>query len=470
MRSTKIVCTLGPASAEQSVMEEMLRAGMNVARMNFSHGDHAMHLANLQAFCRAREAACVPAATLLDTRGPEIRTLPSMGEGFAVTVGEEVAFSPREAEKGQGKIISVSYAYLADHVQSGDRILLDDGKLAFRVSHTKGDLVYATVESGGHVRGYKGVNLPGVPIDLPFLSDKDRADLRFGVEQDVDFVAASFTRTAADIKELRRFLADAGGKSIRIIAKIENQEGISNFDEIVDVADGIMVARGDMGVEVAYERLPGLQKSMIARCRAAGKPAITATQMLDSMVTSRVPTRAEVSDVANAVFDGTSAVMLSAESAAGKHPVEAVRAMAKIVARAEQDMPLSKLEALQARKDITAAICDAACTTARDLGAAAILAVTRGGITARNMSAFRPRIPILAITPEEKTYRQLALSHGVIPLRAAYQKDTDTLFDHAVRVAREAGYVKTGDRVVISAGLPIGKSGSTNIIKVQQVD
>lgn len=470
MRNTKIVCTLGPASAEQSVMEEMLRAGMNVARMNFSHGDHDMHLKNLETFRRARAAVGVPAAVLLDTRGPEIRTLPEMGEGFDVTAGERVVFAPCTEWAGEERLIAISYAYLADHVHGGDRILIDDGKIAFRVSHTEGDAVFAAVETGGRVRGYKGVNLPGVPIDLPFLSDKDRADLRFGVEQDVDYVAASFTRTAADIRELRRFLVDAGGKNIRIIAKIENQEGISNFDEIVDVADGIMVARGDMGVEVAYERLPGIQKTMIARCREAGKPSITATQMLDSMVTSRVPTRAEVSDVANAVFDGTSAVMLSAESAAGKYPVESVRAMARIIAQAEKDMPFTKLQALRERNDITAAICDAACTTARDLHAAAILAVTRSGFTARGMSAFRPLIPILAITPEEKTYHQLALSHGVVPLRSDYQQDTDGLFGHAVRVARDAGLVKTGDRTVITAGLPIGKSGSTNVIKVQQVE
>ena len=470
MRCTKIVCTLGPASAGQEVMEEMLRAGMNVARMNFSHGDHKMHLQNLETFRRARETVGVPAAVLLDTRGPEIRTLPCMGDGFAVEVGETIAFSPRPAGEEDTHTISITYPYLAEHVHTGDRILIDDGKIAFRVSHTEGEIVFAAVETGGTVRGYKGVNLPGVPIDLPFLSDKDRDDLRFGVEQDVDYVAASFTRTAADIRELRRFLNHIGGRDIRIIAKIENQEGISNFDEIVSVADGIMVARGDMGVEIAYERLPGIQKSMIARCRAAGKPAITATQMLDSMVTHRTPTRAEVSDVANAVFDGTSAVMLSAESAAGKYPVESVRAMARIIARAEEDMPFTRLEALRDRGDVTAAICDAACTTARDLGAAAILAVTRSGVTARNMSAFRPRIPILGITTEEKTYYQLALSHGVVPLRGLYQGDSDKLFAHAVEVAREAGYVNSGDCVVITAGLPIGETSSTNVIKAQQVD
>ncbi len=468
MRYTKIVCTLGPASAEQGMMEDMLRAGMNVARMNFSHGDHAMHLKNLETFRRARAAVGVPAAVLLDTRGPEIRTQPCMGEGITVHRGREVVFTADEPK--DNRTISITYRGLAKYVSAGDRILIDDGKLAFRVTYTDGDLVYATVEIGGLVRGYKGINLPGVPVDLPFLSEKDKADLRFGAEHDVDYIAASFTRTANDIKEMRRFLNEAGGQNIRIIAKIENQEGISNFDEILEVADGIMVARGDMGVEVAYERLPGIQKSMIKRCCSAGKPAITATQMLDSMITHSTPTRAEVSDVANAVFDGTSAVMLSAESAAGQYPLESVITMAKIVARAEADMPFEKLQALRNRHGVTAAICDAACTTARDLGATAILAVSRGGVTARNMSAFRPRIPILGITPEEKTYQQLALSHGVIPLLGSYQEDNDSLFAHAVQVAKESGYVKQGDFVVMTAGVPIGAASGTNVIKAQQVD
>ncbi len=471
MRSTKIVCTLGPACAEQSILEEMLHAGMNVARMNFSHGDHAMHRKNLETFRRARENVGVAAAVLLDTRGPEIRTLPGLGDkGVEVHVGQEIVFAP-ENDPTRPEVIGVTYPRLSRHVQPGDRILIDDGRIRLRATESDGRYVHAVAETGGVVRSYKGINLPGVPIDLPFLSEKDQDDLRFGVEHHVDYVAASFTRTARDIRELRRFLEEAGGGEIRIIAKIENQEGINNFDEILAVSDGIMIARGDMGVEIPYERLPGIQKSMISACRAAGKPVITATQMLDSMVTSRMPTRAEVSDVANAVFDGTSAVMLSAESAAGAYPVESVRAMARIAARAEEDHFLDELaEVVHNRQDITSAICDAACTTARDLGAAAILAITRAGVTARAMSAFCPRIPILALTPEETTYHQLALCYGVTPLHASYQKNTDELFAHAVALAKESGYVHTGDRVVLTAGLPIGQSGSTNVIKVQTID
>ncbi|MBQ8350631.1 MAG: pyruvate kinase [Clostridia bacterium] len=468
MRSTKIVCTLGPACATQEKMEEMLRAGMNVARMNFSHGDHAMHLENLTNFRRAREAVGVPAALLLDTRGPEIRTLPMEGEIPAVA-GEEIILSPEPIE-GAANVVAVTYPRLAACLRPGNRVLIDDGKIALRVERIEGVCVHTVVENGGAIHGYKGINLPGVAVDLPFLSEKDKADLRFAAENDVDYIAASFTRTAQDLRQMRAYLDVIGAEDIRIIAKIENRQGIANFDEILEEADGIMVARGDMGVEIDYERLPGLQKTMITRCRLAGKPTITATQMLDSMIVNPTPTRAEVSDVANAVFDGTSAVMLSAETAAGKYPVESIKVMAKIVARAEQDMPEGLLDTVRDRSNVSVALCDAACTTARDLGAVALLAVTRGGVTARDMSALRPRIPILALTPEEKTYQQLALSHGVVPLRTQMQNDSDKLFGHVMQVVRESGYVKSGDRVVITAGLPIGESGSTNVVKVQTVE
>ncbi len=468
MRSTKIVCTLGPACATQEKMEEMLRAGMNVARMNFSHGDHAMHIENLTNFRRAREALGVPAAVLLDTRGPEIRTLP-MEQELPVLAGEEIVLGPETAEL-LPHMVAITYPRLAACVRPGNRVLIDDGKIALRVERCEGALVHTVVENGGTIRGYKGINLPGVAVDLPFLSEKDKADLRFAAEHDIDYIAASFTRTAQDLRQMRAYLDVIGAEDIRIIAKIENRQGIANFDEILEEADGIMVARGDMGVEVDYERLPGIQKNMITRCRLAGKPTITATQMLDSMIVNPRPTRAEVSDVANAVFDGTSAVMLSAETAAGKYPVESIEVMAKIVTRAEQDMPEGLLDTVRDRSDVSVALCDAACTTARDLGAVALLAVTRGGVTARDMSAFRPRIPILALTPEEKTYQQLALSHGVVPLRTQLQNDSDELFAHVLQVALESGYVKHGDRVVITAGLPIGESGSTNVIKVQTVE
>lgn len=468
MRSTKIVCTLGPACDTQEKMEEMLRAGMNVARMNFSHGDHAMHLENLNKFRRAREAVGVPAAVLLDTRGPEIRTL-AMTEALPVEEGDIVTLAPEPIE-GAKNTIAITYPRLAACVRPGNRVLIDDGKIALRVDHIEGALVHTVVENGGCIRGYKGINLPGVAVDLPFLSEKDKADLRFAAENDVDYIAASFTRTAQDLRQMRAYLDVIGAEDIRIIAKIENRQGISNFDDILEEADGIMVARGDMGVEIDYERLPGLQKTMITRCRLAGKPTITATQMLDSMISNPRPTRAEVSDVANAVFDGTSAVMLSAETAAGKYPVESIRTMAKIVTRAEEDMPEGVLDTVRDRSNVSVALCDAACTTASDLGAVALLAVTRGGVTARDMSALRPRIPILALTPSEKTYQQLALSHGVVPLRTQLQNDSDTLFAHVMQIAVESGYVKSGDRVVITAGLPLGESGSTNVVKVETVD
>ncbi len=467
MRSTKIVCTIGPACSTQEKMEEMLRAGMNVARMNFSHGDHAMHLANLENFRRAREAVGVPAAVLLDTRGPEIRTLPMEGEIMALE-GEKIILSPGPADDSD-HTVAITYPRLSACVRPGNRVLIDDGRIALRVEKIEGALVHTVVENGGAIRGYKGINLPGVAVDLPFLSDKDKADLRFAAEHDVDYIAASFTRTAQDLRQMRAYLDVIGAQHIRIIAKIENRQGIANFDEILAEADGIMVARGDMGVEIEYERLPGLQKNMITRCRLAGKPTITATQMLESMITHPTPTRAEVSDVANAVFDGTSAVMLSGETAAGQYPVQSIETMARIVARAEQDMPEGLLETVRDRSNVSVALCDAACTTARDLGAVALVAVTRGGVTARDMSAFRPRIPILALTPEEKTYQQLALSHGVIPLRSELQNDEDELFIHIMQVLGSSGYVKSGDRVVIAAGLPIGESGSTNTIKVKTV-
>ena len=468
MRSTKIVCTLGPACRTQEKMEEMLRAGMNVARMNFSHGDHAMHLENLANFRRAREAVGVPAAVLLDTRGPEIRTLPMEGE-MPVKEGDAITLVP-EGAAGAEHAVAITYPRLAACVRPGNRVLIDDGKIALRVERIEGVMVHTVVENGGTIRGYKGINLPGVAVDLPFLSEKDKADLRFAAENDIDYIAASFTRTAQDLRQMRAYLDVIGAEDIRIIAKIENRQGFANFDEILEEADGIMVARGDMGVEIDYERLPGIQKTLITRCRLAGKPTITATQMLDSMILNPRPTRAEVSDVANAVFDGTSAVMLSAETAAGKYPVESIEAMARIVSRAERDMPEGLLDTVRDRSNISVALCDAACTTARDLGAVALLAVTRGGMTARDMSALRPRIPILALTPSEKTYQQLALSHGVVPLRTQMQNDADELFAHVVQIARQSGYVKSGDRVVITAGLPLGESGSTNVVKVETVE
>ena len=471
MKKTKIVCTLGPASDTEPVIEQMLRAGMNVARLNFSHGSHEDHLRLIETFRRVRDRMGCPAAVMLDTRGPEIRigdirpgTELRDGAPFTLTTGDCV---------GDGERCSVNCEKLPEWLNPGDTVLIEDGKRRLLVRDIDGGEIHCTVERGGALRSHQGVNVPNVSLGLPYLSEQDKDDLLFGIRNDVDFIAGSFTRSAEDVRMLRRFLDYHGGYQIRIIAKIENSEGIRNFDEILAEADGIMVARGDMGVEVEYERLPGLQKKFIRKCYQSGKMAITATQMLESMIHSPTPTRAEITDVANAVFDGTSAVMLSGETAMGEYPVEAVRVMAKIAEQAEQDAfemnVFANIPYEMDAADTTNAICDAACTTARDLRAAAVIGVTKFGSTARRMSKFRPQVPIVAATPEPKTFHQLALSWGVYPALALYQKDLDALFLHAIACAQNLGLVREGDRVVVTAGTPLDQSGSTNIMKVQTV-
>ncbi len=472
MLKTKIVCTLGPASRTEKVMIDMLKAGMNVARLNFSHGDHEYHREMIETFRRAREKLGVPAAVMLDTKGPEVR-LRTFKNGTA-TLREGASFTlTTEEVEGDDTRVSVSYADLPAQLKTGDRVLIDDGRLELRVTDLTETDVTCVVVIGGEVTNRKGVNIPNVHLDIPYLSEQDMADLRFGVEMDVDYIAASFVRTAEDVIAMRNYLDYYGGHNIRILAKIENAEGIENFESILDAANGIMVARGDMGVEVDYERLPGLQKRFIRRCYQSGKMVITATQMLESMIHNTTPTRAEITDVANAVFDGTSAVMLSGETAMGDHPARVVKVMGRIAAQAEKDaFEIGAYRAIAGHErytgDATDAICDAACTTARDLGAAAILTVTRSGYTAQHLSKFRPVEPIVAATPDEKTYNQLALCWGVYPIHAIYQPDTNVLVTHAVDCAKRYGYVKAGDRVVVTAG-GTGESGTTDVLKVQVV-
>ncbi len=472
MLKTKIVCTLGPASRTEKVMTEMLRAGMNVARLNFSHGTHEYHKEMIETFRAARDKLGVPAAVMLDTKGPEVR-LRTFQNGTA-TLCEGATFTlTTEDVEGDDTRVSVSYADLPSQLKPGDRVLIDDGRLELRVTDLTETDVTCVVVIGGEVSNRKGVNIPGVHLDIPYLSEQDMADLRFGVEMDVDYIAASFVRTADDIIAMRNYLDYYGGHNIRILAKIENAEGIENFESILEAANGIMVARGDMGVEVDYERLPGLQKRFIRRCYQSGKVVITATQMLESMIHNTTPTRAEITDVANAVFDGTSAVMLSGETAMGDHPARVVKVMGRIAAQAEKDaFEIGAYRAIAGHErytgDATDAICDAACTTARDLGAAAILTVTRSGYTAQHLSKYRPSEPIVAATPDEKTYNQLALCWGVYPIHAIYQPDTNVLVTHAVDCAKRFGYVKAGDRVVVTAG-GTGESGTTDVLKVQVV-
>ncbi len=472
MRKTKIVCTLGPATADKETVRQMIVSGMNVARLNFSHNTHEDHKKRIEMVKELRREMNQPIAILLDTKGPEIR-LRNFEDGSAtVTEGEGFTLTSRLIE-GTSTCASITYDALPKQVKAGDTILIDDGKIRLAVETVEESDIRCRVVYGGVLRNHKSINVPHVRLAIPYLSEQDKEDLLFGIEQDVDFVAASFTRSKEDLIALRKFLDYHGGHAIRIIAKIENIEGVENFDEILAHADGIMIARGDMGVEIEYERLPGLQKRFIHRCYQSGKMVITATQMLESMVTAPTPTRAEITDVANAVFDGTSAVMLSGETAAGDYPVEAVKVMAKIAEQAETDaFQMGAYEGIRYdldSADTTNAVCDAACTTARDIKAKAILALTKYGQTARRMSKFRPAVPIVAATPVEKTFHQLALSWGVYPVLSRYQKTSDDLMQHAIDCAKQIDAVADGDRVVIAAGVPLDTAGSTNLLKVELV-
>ena len=470
MRKTKIVCTLGPATDREGVLRQMLEAGMNVARFNFSHGSHAEHKGRLDALKALRAELGLPVAAMLDTKGPEVRLKSFAAGSVMLRTGQEFTLTTRDIV-GDEQGCSITYADLPGDVKAGDTILLDDGLVRLTVLETTAADVRCRVENDGAMKNNKGVNVPGIRLSMPYMSQRDREDILFGVEQGFDFIAASFVRTADDVREIRRLL-DEADSSIQIIAKIENQEGVSNLAEILSVADGIMVARGDMGVEIDFTEIPIIQKDMIAQCVAAGKPVITATQMLDSMMENPRPTRAEITDVANAIYDGTSAIMLSGETAAGKYPVEAVQTMDAIALRTEADINYAKrMRNLPgpSRLSIAAATAHAACTTAMDIGADAILTVSQSGMTARLVSRFHPGTPIVACLLDQQVRRQMAMYWGVAPIMMPYVNSTDELVSRAVESAEKAGLVKRGDLVVVTAGVPVGVSGTTNMIRVQQV-
>ena len=473
MRRTKIVCTLGPASDNAAMLKKLVACGMNVARLNFSHGTHESHQKVIDTFKKVRKESELPIALMLDTKGPEIRIKTFKDNQKPILAeNDEFVLTTREIE-GDKHAVSVSYAGLPSELVPGNRVLIDDGRICLEVVSTTDTDILCKVLAGGEISSRKGINIPYAHLEMPYLSEQDKADLVFGIQNDVDFVAASFVRCKQDVIDLRKFLDYHGGHAIKIISKIENIEGINNFDDILAHSDGIMVARGDMGVEVEYERLPGIQKKFIKRCYKAGKMVITATQMLESMIHNSTPTRAEITDVANAVFDGTSAVMLSGETAMGDHPDLVVSVMAKIVCRAETDYFDMQMQDdgpyVMDTKDKTNAICDAACTTARDLNAKAIIAVTKSGETARRVSKFRPAEAIVAATPELKTFHQLSLSWGVLPVLALNQDNEEKLFMHAVDCAKQTDIVSKGDTVVITAGLPLNTPGTTNLLKVETV-
>ena len=472
MRKTKIICTLGPAVNSEEMIRKLILCGMNAARFNFSHGSHEEHLGRLNLLKSIRDTMGYPVATILDTKGPEIRIKSFEQKSITLEAGDTFTLTTREVE-GTSSMVSVTYPKLHEEVGPGQEILIDDGLVAIRVEEIRGQDIVCRVENGGSLSANKSINIPGVHIHLPALTDKDVADIRFGVENDFDYIAASFVRRAADVEAVREVLHSCGGDDVRIIAKIENQEGVDNVDEILAAADGIMVARGDLGVEIPAARVPILQKQMIRKGLQAGKPVITATQMLDSMIRNPRPTRAEVSDVANAVFDGTSCVMLSGETAGGKYPIEALSAMVEIVEEAESSIhywrQFQKQRVVPA-SNINDAITHTCCLTAKDLDAKAILAATSSGRTARNICRFRPACPIAALTMHEKVRRQLAICWGVVPFLTGEVTSTDRIFSLSAEVALKEGLVQKGDTVVITAGVPLGKSGSTNLIKAQIID
>lgn len=446
---------------------------MNVARLNFSHGTHEEHRKTIETFRRVRDEQDRPAAILLDTKGPEIRLGDFENGSEILEEGDEFTLTSEKCP-GTKERVSTTYKALPSQVSLGTSILIDDGRVRLRVAGTTEDEVRCIVVNGGKVSNRKGVNIPNQSLDLEYISEADRQDILFGIEMDVDYVAASFVRSGADVKVLRSLLNENGGERIKIISKIENTEGIENFKEILALSDGIMIARGDMGVEVDFEKLPGIQKKFIKECCKAGKTVITATQMLESMTHSPAPTRAEITDVANAVFDGTSAVMLSGESAAGDYPVETVKAMAKIVSQAEEDAEevnqYKFLEVETNDRDVSNAMGHAACTTAHDIKASAIVAITTSGYTAEMMAKYKPVEPIIAATPDSKTYHQQALTRGVYPVLTQRSSNWNDLMEKAIEGAERMKFVKKGDCIVLSAGMPLQVPGTTNLIRVKTIE
>lgn len=470
MRKTKIICTIGPASESEERLRELMLAGMNVARFNFSHGSHEEHKAKFDRVIKVSSELKLPVATLLDTKGPEIRLKDIEGGRTELVSGQKFILTTEEV-LGNNEKVTITYKGLKDDINVGTTILIDDGLIEMVVDEINETDIICSVVNGGPISNHKGVNVPGAALSMPYISDVDRSDIMFGCDMDFDFLAASFVRCKEDILEVRKIIEEHGSH-MKIIAKIENMQGIRNLDEILEAADGIMVARGDMGVEIPMEEVPIVQKQMIKKAEALGKHVITATQMLESMIKNPRPTRAETTDIANAIYDGTTAIMLSGESAAGLYPVEAVKTMAKIAERTEQDIDYDGR--LKRRKDVdnidtTTAISHATCTTAMDLKAAAIITVTISGFTAGMIARYKPSCPIIACSVSPRTCRQLNLAWGVTPVWIARESTAEDLFDEAVRAAEKEGYIKKGDKVVLTAGVPLGVSGRTNMIRVVEV-
>ena len=470
MRKTKIICTLGPSTDKDGVLRELIANGMNVARFNFSHGSHEEHKGRLDLLKSLREELGKPVAALLDTKGPEIRLKDFKNGTEMLEAGQTFTLTTRDVE-GTKEICSITYKDLPQDVAPGGTIMLDDGLIKLQIQTVNDTDIVCTVLNNGKIKNKKGVNVPGVHLSMPYMSQRDKDDIIFGIEQGFDFIAASFVRTAQDVYEIRNLL-NAYDSNIRIIAKIENREGVNNIDSILAAADAVMVARGDLGVEIDFTELPGIQKTIIDRSFSFGKPIVTATQMLDSMMVNPRPTRAEISDVANAIYDGTSAIMLSGETAAGAYPVEALKTMSAIAERTEQEGHYLRgrlMEPNTGKISVSDATAHAACLTAKDVNAAAIVTVSESGTTARLLSKYRPQQPIIACVMREQVQRQLSLSWGITPLMMSLAHSTDELIEMSTALAKENGYLHNGELAVVTAGVPVGVSGTTNMIKIHMV-
>lgn len=470
MRKTKIICTMGPACEAEDKLRELMLSGMNVARFNFSHGTHEEHKIKFERVNKISNELGLQVATLLDTKGPEIRLRDIEGGKTELTAGQKFTLTTEEMI-GNSERASITYKNLKDDICPGTTILIDDGLIEMVVDAIEENDIICTVVNGGPISNHKGVNVPGAVLSMPYISDVDRSDIMFGCDMGFDFLAASFVRCKEDILEVRKILKEQQS-AMKIIAKIENMQGIRNLEEILSVSDGIMVARGDMGVEIPMEEVPVIQKKMIKLAEKMGKHVITATQMLESMMKNPRPTRAEATDIANAIYDGTTAIMLSGESAAGRYPVEAVKTMAKIAERTEADIDYDgrmRNRSFSGNPDVTTAISHATCMTAMDLKAAAIITVTISGFTAGMIARYKPGCPVIACSVSPRVCRQLGLMWGVTPLWIARENSTDDLFEVAVSAAEKAGYIKKGDVVVLTAGVPLGVSGNTNMIRVVEV-
>ena len=469
-RKTKIICTLGPSTDKDGVLRELVANGMNVARFNFSHGSHEEHKGRLDNLKAIRAELGKPVAALLDTKGPEIRLKEFKNGVEMLEAGQTFTLTTREVE-GTKEICSITYKDLPQDVHEGGTIMLDDGLIKLRITNVTDTDITCEVLNSGKIKNKKGVNVPGVHLSMPYLSQRDRDDIIFGVQQGFDFIAASFVRTAQDVYDIRNLLNEYDS-NIRIIAKIENREGVNNIDSILAAADAVMVARGDLGVEIDFTELPGIQKSVIDRSFSFGKPIVTATQMLDSMMVNPRPTRAEISDVANAIYDGTSAIMLSGETAAGAYPVEALKTMSAIAERTENEVHYRDnrlVDASNGQISVSDATAHAACLTAKDVNASAIVTVSESGNTARLLSKYRPAQPIIACVMNEQVQRQLAISWGITPLMMALAHSTDELIEMSTNLAKENGYLHDGELAVVTAGVPVGVSGTTNMIKIHMI-